>query len=294
MIKLKSSWVSLFILAVLTATAAAQAASDASQAPPKILVVSREILKPGKGGSPHERTESMFVQAMTAAKWPTHYLGTDSMSGVGRSVFFTGYDSFAAWGKDIRDTFSNPTLSAALDRAFIADGELLSGYESSTLMYRADLSYKSNVDIAAMRYFEVIRFKTRPGHEMEFEALAKMYVDSYGKSVPNAHWATYQSIYGPQNGGVYVVFTPMKSLDEVDSSMAAQDKFMQALGESGMKKMMELSAASIESTETNVLVFNPKISYPPDAWVKSDPSFWKSKAAAAKPAAAKPEAKPAQ
>ena len=49
--------------------------------PPKFLVVNREVLKPGKGGRPHESTESMFVRAMAAAKEPTHYLGMDAVSG---------------------------------------------------------------------------------------------------------------------------------------------------------------------------------------------------------------------
>ena len=286
------SWVAMFILAVLTATAAAQAASEAAQSPPKVLIVSRELLKPGKGGSPHEKTESAFVQAFAAAKWPTHYLGTDAMTGPARSVFFIGYDSFDAWGKDTNATFANATLAAALDRAIIADGELLSGYESSAFVYREDLSYKPNVDIGTMRYFEVIRFKARPGHEMEWESLAKMYVENYGKADPNAHWATYQAVFGSGSGGVYAVFVPMKSLAEVDSGMAADAKFAQALGESGMKKMADLTASSTESTETSLLAFNPKISYPPDPWVKSDPTFWKPKASAA--TAKKPEAKPSQ
>ena len=56
-------------------------------APPKVLVVTREFLKPGRGGSPHEKTESAFVQAMAAAKWPTQYIGADALSGAnqGRS-----------------------------------------------------------------------------------------------------------------------------------------------------------------------------------------------------------------
>jgi hypothetical protein len=50
--------------------------------------------------------------------------------------------------------------------------------------------------------------------------------------------------------------------------------------------MAELSAACIESVQTNLFAFNPKESYPPDEWIKAD-SFWKPKVAA-------PAAKPAQ
>jgi len=286
-----------FLMVVLLAGVAATLTAQSSpSSPPKVLVVSREFLKPGKAGSPHQKTESMFVQAMTAAKWPTHYLGTDAMTGPSRAVFFTGYDSLDAWGKDMTSTFGNPTLSAAIDRAFIADGELLSSYDSNVFSYRPDLSYEAAVSIPDMRYFEVTVFRTKPGHEMEWEEIAKMYVQNFVKALPGAHWATYQMLYGSNNGGgVYVVIVPVKSMAELDAGWAAGEKFMQQLGESGMKKMMELSAASTLSTEANVLVFNPAISYVSDDWIKADPGFWKPRAAtSAKKPAAKPEPKPAQ
>jgi hypothetical protein len=280
----------LCLLAGGALTLAAQSGSGAMP-PPNVLVISREFLKPGKGGTLHEKTESAFVQAMTAAKSPTRYIGTDAMSGLNRSVFFIGYDSFAAWEKDNLATYGNPTLAAALDRAFQADGELLTSYETNVFAFRGDLSYNPNVDIGQMRYFEVDAFHTKPGHEMEWEEIAKMYVENYGKAIPNAHWATYQEMFGTRSGGVYIVIIPMKSLAEVDAALAGGKKFMDQLGESGMKKMMELSAASTEWTETSLLAFNPKLSYASEGWIKSDPSFWKPKAAAA---AKKPAPKPAQ
>jgi hypothetical protein len=269
-------------------TAAAQTSVSGVVAPPKVLVVTREFLKPGKSGSPHEKTESAFVHAMAAAKWPTHYLGMDASSGVSRSVFFTAYDSFEAWEKDTKATFANATLAAALDRAFITDGDLLTSTETNVFSYREDLSYHAPVNIALMRYFEATTFKTRPGHEMEWEGIAKM----YGKVDPNAHWAIYQEMYGHNSGGVYVLLLPMKSLAEVDTNLANGKKFMDQMGESGMKKMMDLSAASTEAVESNLLMFNPKISYPPDEWVKADPGFWKPRPSAA--SVRKPDEKPAQ
>lgn len=284
------------LLGLLAGCAATVTAQSAPPSPPKVLVVAREYLKPGKSGSPHQKTESMFVQAMAAAKWPTHYIGTDAMTGPTRAVFFIGYDSFDAWGKDTAAQFANPTLAAALDRAYIADGELLSAMDTNVFAYREDLSYHAAVDIPHMRYFEATVFQTKPGHEMEWEDIAKMFVKDYGKVLPDAHWAVYQQMYGHSSGGVYVVIIPMKTLAEADAGMVAGAKFMEQLGESGMKKMAELSAASTAATESNVLAFNPAMSYASDDWVKADPTFWKPKASAApakKPAAA-PAANPAQ
>src|ERR1039458_10333350 len=74
--------------------------TPAGNMPPKVLVITREYTKPGKSGTQHEKAESAFVQAVTRAKWPTHYLAVESLSGPSRALFLTGYDSFAAWEKD--------------------------------------------------------------------------------------------------------------------------------------------------------------------------------------------------
>jgi len=266
-------------------------AQDPNAGPPKVLVIQREFLKPGKAGSTHEKTEGAFVRAMTAAKWPTHYMGMDSMSGPSRALFFTGYPSFEAWEKDNLAVQKNATLNAALDHASVADGDLLSSFESSTSIYREDMSLRSNVNIALMRYFEITQFVIRPGHDKDWEELVKMYTDGYGKAVADAHWATFERVYGANtggsNGGVFIVLNPMKSLADVDHNSAEAGGYFKSMSASDTKKMAELTAACIESAQTNLFAFNPKESYPPDEWIKADP-FWKPKPAAA------PAAKPAQ
>lgn len=249
------------------------------QKPPKILTITREFVKPGKSGNAHEKTESMFVAAMAAAKWPTHYLAMDSVSGKPRSLFFTGYESFEAWEKDVRAVEKNATLSAALDRAIEADGALLDSVESSAFLFREDQSYNVPVDIAHMRYFEIEVFKIRPGHEKEWDDAVKLVTAAYAKAVPDAHWATYEEVYGTP-GGEYIVITPMKSASEIDTAFANNPKFMAAMGKDGMKKLSELSASAIEESMTNLFVFSPKKSYVGEDWVKADPDFWKPKAAA--------------
>jgi hypothetical protein len=261
--------------------ASAQQAADETMTPPKVLVINREYLKPGRAGSLHEKTESAFVRAMTAAKWPTHYFAVDSLSGSPRALFLVGYPSFEAWEKDNQATEKNATLSAALDRASIADGDLLASYDTSAFVYRDDLSLRAgSVSIRHMRYFEIERFVIRPGHGHEWEALVKMYVSGFEKAAPNAHWATFESLYGGDNGGVFIAFNPMKSLAEVDQGMGDSKQFMSTLNESDRKKLAELEAACVESIQTNVFVFDPKMSYPPEEWIKDDP-FWKPTASAA-------------
>ena len=277
----------LCLLFIGSSLASAQEAAGGPMSPPKVLVIMREYIKPGKTGSLHEKTESAFIRAMSAAKWPTHYFAADSLSGPSRALFFVGYPSFEAWEKDSLAMQKNATLSAAMDRAGIADGDLLTSYDSGVSVYRDDLSLRpKSFSIEQMRYFEISRFVVRPGHQKEWEALVKMYVSGFEKAVPNAHWVTFESMYGLDNGGQFLVFNPMKSLAEVDQGMGDPKLFMSSLSESDRKKLTELTASCIESSQTNLFVFNPKESYPADEWIKADP-FWK-------PTAAAPAAKPAQ
>jgi hypothetical protein len=261
--------------------AAAQDGAGAGIPPPKVLVIQREVLKPGRAGATHLKTESAFVQAMTAAKWPTHYFAAESLSGLSRALFFIGYPSFAAWEKDNQDTAKNATLSAAFDHASLMDGEQLSEYSSGAFLFNEESSLGANVDIAHMRYFEISQFRIRPGHEKDWDDLVKLYKSTYAKAVPTAKWAVFDSMYGVDNGGLHLVFIPMRSLAEVDQSLLDGKKFEGALGETGLKKLSELSAACIESSQTNLFQFNPKMSYPAEEWIKADPDFWKPTMSAA-------------
>lgn len=256
--------------------------------PPKVLSIQREFIKPGKAGALHEKFESAFVQAMTRAKWPTRYLAVSALSGKPRALFLTGYDSFDAWEKDYMAMQKNATLSAALERASVADGDLLSDFDATALLFRDDYSLRAMFDIPHMRYFEISLYRVRPGHMQDWDTLVKMVIAAYQK-IPDAHWATYQAIYG-QEGGTWVVFNPMKSASEIDQSFDQSKKFMAAMGDD-MKKFAELESATIESSQHNWFAFSPKMSYVSDEWIKADPDFWKPKASAAAPK--KMEEKPA-
>ncbi len=287
----------MFALLVLVATGMSGMAAgedNAAMMPPKVLVVSREYTKPGKSGTPHEKTESAFVQAMSRAQWPAHYLAVESLSGKPRSLFLTGYESFDAWEKDAHAIQKSATLSAALDRAWAADGEMLSDTDTGVFRFSEEYSLRPAVEIAHMRYFEISIFQIRPGHDKDWDQIVKMVKAAYDK-IPDAHWAMYSNVYGLPNNS-YLIFNPLKSASEIDKNFMQDKEFESAMGDEGMKKLSELSAAAIEMTQTNLFAFNPRMSYVSDEWIKADPDFWKPKgsmAAASKKATEKPVAKPA-
>jgi hypothetical protein len=264
--------------------AAAQEKSEGMHKPPTVLRIDREFLKPGKSGSIHDRSESAFVKAMSNAKSPEYYIAMDSMSGKHRALYFTGYDSFAEWEKDVSNERKNPTFSAALDRADAADGDLLDSSDQSSWVYRPDQSLNQNAGLVGIRYFEIEAFQIKPGHEADWDDAVKLVKAAYAQ-VPDAHWAMYQNVFGREQPA-YLVIIPRKSMSEVDAGFQQGAKFMAAMGADGMKKLSELSAAAIASSETNIFAINPRQSYMMEDLIKADSDFWRLKSA---PAAEKKE-----
>jgi hypothetical protein len=265
--------------------AAAQQMSGSSV--PKILQITREYSKPYKNGAAHDKTESAFVQAMTKANWPTHYYAMSSLSGPLRSLYFTQYDSLAAWEKDSAAVAKNSALSAELERASVADGELLASVDQGVFVYSDELSFHARADLSHQRFMEISAYNVRPGHTKEWNELVKLVKSGYEKAGIDAHWGTFSLIYGGV-GGRYLVLSAHATLAEVDNEFLNDKQFEKALGEDGLKQLDTLVAASIESSEHNLYQFNPRQSYVSADWIKED-SFWKPKAAApvAKPAAEK-------
>src|SRR5713101_7905767 len=285
--KLSRSLLGLSLAVTCSCMAAAQDKPQASPSIPKVLQITREFVKPGKAGMAHDKAESAFVQAMTHAKWPTHYTGMTSMSGKPRALFLTQFESFEAWEKDNAAVEKNTSLSAALDHALMADGELLDSVDQGVFVFNEELSLRPRPDLSPMRYLDISVYHVRPGHNKDWTDLVKMVKNAYEKAVPDAHWGVFAQFYGGE-GGTYLVLTARKSLAEVDRSFLDSKQFQEAMGEDGMKKLDELAAVTIESSLHNLFAFNPRMSYVADEWIKSAPDFWKPKAAAMPAAAPKP------
>lgn len=261
---------------------------------PKVLQITREFIKPGRNGAAHEKTEAAFVQAMAKANWPTHYLAVTSMSGKSRALFMTRYDSFEALEKDLAAQQKNAALTNALDRANMADGELLDGVDQGIFFYNAEQSLRPRGDLSHMRFLEVSLYQVRPGHRHEWDELVKMVKAGVEKSDPDAHWGTFEQRYGGE-GSAFLVLQAHKTLAELDNGPEKDKKFAEAMGEDGLKKFTELLAASVSGSQHQLFAFSPSLSYIYPEWAKADPEFWQTKPPAnamAKMAATEKKAKP--
>jgi hypothetical protein len=271
----------LFVLSIAVAGSSVVAAQQTTSIP-KVLQITREYLKPYKNGTAHDKTESAFLTAMNKAKFPAYYVGLNSLSGKSRALYLTQYDSFATWEKDNKIVDKNPTLAGEIERASVADGELLDSVDSAVYTYDEGLSYHPHADISV--------FKVRGGHREDFEKLTKMVKEGHEKAGTSAHWATFEIAYGTEDG-TYIVLSGDKSMADIDTGFSEGKKFRDALGDEGMKKLDELFASTVESSRSELFSINPRQSYVSEDWIKADPDFWKPKAAAPK-AAAEKEKKP--
>jgi hypothetical protein len=265
---------------------ALSAQDDGTSGPPKVLVIEREFTKPGKSGTLHEKSESLFINALAAAKAKPRYLALVSLSGQSRALFLSGYSSFAAWEEENKGVEKNATLSAALDRATASDGDLLSEVTQSVWTRRDDLSLNSG-NLVGARYMDITQFIVRPGHAHEWNELVKMVIAGYKKGVPDANWTTFEQQYG-MDGSSYLVISPLKSLTEIDQHMTSDKGFVDAMGAEGMKKFEALEASCVESERSNLFQISPKMSYPPESWIATEPDFWKPKPTPVKKTTPKP------
>jgi hypothetical protein len=253
------------------------AAQDAAPTPPKVLEITREWIKPGKTGAVHDASEAAFVSASSRANLQGHHVALNSISGKARALYVYRYPSFAAMEADQKVIDKSAALTADFDRAASSDGELLDGIDTAVLTYDEDLSYHPRPDLSQARYYELTVFHVRPGHNADWHKVVKMYQDACDKANNGAHWGMYQLAFGGE-GGTYLALSHRASMKEIDDIFAGGKKFVEAIGgEAAMQKFDELVGQAVDSSRAELFAINPKQSYPEDAWVKSDPDFWKPK-----------------
>lgn len=275
----------LFVGIALTVSAATgllaqtptQTPAPGMGAPPKVLQIFREEVKPGKSAA-HQKYEMGWPKAYSKVNWPTNYLALTSVTGPSEAWFMTGYDSFAAWQKDRDNLEKNEALKNEDDRLAQGDSEFLSGARSIVASYREDLSTSAPVALPKMRYFRVLTFRVRPGHDSDFSDSAKMIKAAYEKANVQVPWATYQVASGMATP-TYMVFLPMKSFDEIDSALMNGKKLQEAQGEENQKKMAKMAGDGYLTIESNIFAFDPKMSYPAKDFAAVDPEFWNPKPA---------------
>lgn len=286
---MKKAPILLFAIGMLVALVP-QAFAQNPPSPPQVLTIFREEVKAGRGAA-HERLEAGYVAAFRKAKWNTYSLAMTALAGNGDAWFMTGYPSLEAWETDRRNQSKNAELVSEFDRLDEMDTQFRTSQRQMVARLREEMSYQPNIDVAHMRYFNVITFRVRPGHDMQFADAVKLIRGAYEKAKVDRHWAIYSVVSGAP-AGTYLVFLPMKSLKEMDPNAEMQKALAAAMGDDGEKQLDKIASDAYISMESTIYAFSPRMSYVPKEWEDADAAYWRPKpATVAKAAPKKPAAK---
>ena len=153
---------------------------------------------------------------------------------------------------------------------------------------RWDLSRKGPQDadayfklIGESRFLRTTAVHIRSGHVPEFEALLKE-VKEAGEKNPDTQPVFVSQVIEGGKGGTFYVSTLRSSLGGFDHNPTTRE----ILGEEGYKKFQQISADSVEASESTLYRFDPTLSNPPEEVARVAMDFWHPKAvmvAAAKP-----------
>ena len=254
-------------------------AQDTPTPPPAMIQIYREEVKPGRTAA-HAKTEAAFARDFKAAKASPNYTALVSVTGPDEAWFIARYDSYAAYGKDQKDTNSNPALKAVLDRDSAADGELLSTERSIVARYRADLSYRPGVSIPLTRFMTIAIVRVRPGHNSDYEDARKIIKAAHEKLALKFNYSVYQ-VQSGMAAGTFFVLTYYKTMADLDAAADIHGKaYEDAIGDDGRKKLSELASSGTIATDTMLMAVDAKMSYPNKETIDADPAFWAPKPSA--------------
>jgi hypothetical protein len=251
---------------------------EINSGPPKILSIIREDSKPGKTRA-HRNHEAAWTQAFIHAGGFPYSLTVSSVTGPDEDWFMTGFETFAALEK-FNDTFDrNPAYQKIMDTYAPKESDFVSETRTIVARYHPEMSYKPEFELGEYKYFNVLMVRYKVGSSPE--EVAKIVAAARQKANPDYHSVAYEVTSGMPLG-TYLYFTPVKTLATWDEP--PNKAYGEALKEGGF---YESVAKTVQSVESRLFGFNPKLSYMPESVTKLNPSFWNPQPVMAKAPAAK-------
>jgi len=251
-------------------------AEDMNNAPPKLLEITREDVKPGKGPA-HDAYEAKWTAAVKT-KSSRPYLGMASLNS-NEEWWIIGYDSWADLEKE------GAATDSVMTQFIPGDSEYINGSRRMIARYRDDLSNVSK-PLGDAHGFAIRTTRVRPGHTAEFEDLLKTVKAAFARQ--SLQFAAYQVAAGGPVG-TFLTFRPFKSLAERDAAAAAASPF----NSDEQAKINDLASKSVMQSDDAIFMFVPKISNPSKEMIAAAPDFWTPKPVMAKAKAPAADAKPA-
>lgn len=262
--------------------------TPAENAPPAVLQIIREAVKPGKAAA-HQKVEAGFVAAYKKTNPQHYFLGTNSMTGSFETWFFIGFTSMGDAEKAYADVAAHKAVQAEMERLTVSDGELLNGGYGQFAYFNPELSYRPEFNLGEFKYFTVDTIRIRSGQYEKLAQALKVIKAAHEKANLDEHMVVYKVALGGPAGTVLIFqpFRSLKDLDEVQKLHGEGSAFQKAIGEDGNKILADYKREGSESYQVDLLAISPPMSFVSEKVIATNPSFWKPKPEVAKAPAAK-------
>ncbi|MGH9524996.1 MAG: hypothetical protein ACRD3E_20915 [Terriglobales bacterium] len=224
---------------------------SAPTAPPKVLKILRETIKPGAGAA-HEANESAWIHALKDAHYNVPTQAMTSLTGDSQVWFMAGFPSWAEYQAYVERWHSDAALGRIASTYGPKERDFVSDTETVTCRYHAEYSYQPDFNFAAYKYIAVGVLRFRPGTDIA--AYFKTLEAARAKAKLDNHTVVYE-INSGTHGGTYLTFTPMSSLARWD--IPQDPAFLAALRESNWRQMV---GADLMDSEQRLFEFSPEMS----------------------------------
>jgi hypothetical protein len=242
---------------------------------PNYLQVIIEDVKVGQDDD-HSKTEAGWPAAFEKAKSPYYGMGMVAMTGSPQAWFLTPFDSNKQIGDSLKFNADDPLLTTELSRLARADAAHITNVRQIYLEARKDLSHGAFPDVGKQRFYDVTIFRVRPGHESQFEAVAKAYGESAGRNGPATAYRVYQVAMGAP-GPTYYVIGSAVSMSDFDKTTADGNATMKGMTQAQQDLLQKFAAEGLINSETQRFRVDPNMCYVPKDVRASDPAFWNPK-----------------
>ena len=260
---------------LLLALLAAAVAGAQTAAPPQVLRIVRQTIKPG-GGAEQEKVGAGVARGLARAKYPAHFVALNSVSGELETWIVESHDSFASVEAARAFAENTPAARWWLGQLEAQASPAVTQVRRLLAVYRPDLSFRGDQfaqSLPKMRYISVVLVRLLPARDNDFASAVHMVKEAYEKSGSDQPLVIYQVISGAP-GPTFLFFAPMASLKSMDDAPARGKAMREALGEDNAAKALKTSAEVTTVSESFLFALNPRLSYVSKEFAEADPEFW--------------------
>ena len=255
--------------------------------PPPALLIVREDIKPGQMAA-HGKHSASYATIFDKLQTNSYRIAMVPVAGNENEVLYiTALGTFAQMEQMQKDTdkkmgSATGATRTELDRLERQAPDLHAGMRDLFAIYRSEMSYDPDIDIAKMRYVAVTTVRVRPGMDDAYiDSIKNLINVARQKAKAELHIAAFQVIAGAPAaaGATYMFFRPMISLSDYDLKIGGRVR--SAMSDEEKKKADKTAGEVILNTETSVYAFVPQMSYVPKEMIARDAAFWGRKTEAA-------------